>query len=231
MSDYTLRRILALAALAVMLGVVGAVISPAIAGAHTPSASATCDELTVTLEWYPADTTVTVTIDGTEVASETFEGNYAETFPFPDRTVASSWLIDVFSPDDPQGEHGWTVTLDGTTDPCLPVTTTTVPETTTTTEAPTTTTVRTYECDGTGDGIAEHDYNDPADGVCAPERPADPPPAPPVEETTVVTLPVTGPSEERERRAWALVDVAGVILFVGGSLVGLSRLARTEVES
>lgn len=220
MSEHKIRRILALSALAVMLG---AVVSPAIAGAHTPSATATCERLDVTLEFYPADTTVTVTVASQVVETTTFAEHFIGTYPL-DPSVATSWSVEVDSPDDPDGEHGWSVLLAGETEPC--VTPTTVPETTSTTvpETPPTT-VRTYECDGTGDGINEHDYNDPTDWICAAERPADPPvqvsAAGPVH---AETLPVTGVSQR-------VID-AGLALFaLGAAVLGLSLFGRKEQEA
>ena len=124
-----------------------------------------------------------------------------------------------------------------TTTTTVPVTSTTVPTTSTTTPTtvppttvPTTEPPRVYECDGDGDGIAEHDYNDPTDGVCAtPPEPTTPAPEPTPDEPVVLAaetgdlteLPNTGVDQR-------VIDVGVVLLGLGAVLWLLPRFARKE---
>lgn len=122
-----------------------------------------------------------------------------------------------------------TTTTTQPTTTTVPTTSTTVPVTTVPTTVPPTTVPpteppRVYECDGDGDGIAEHDYNDPTDGVCAASPPAEPPvePEQPVVLTAeMTTLPNTGVDQ------W-VIDVGIVLVTLGAALWVLSRLYPKE---
>lgn len=79
-----------------------------------------------------------------------------------------------------------------------------------------------YECDGDGDGVPEHSYEDPTDGICAEQAP--PPVEPPVEPVVLAamdTLPVTGIDRWVLPLAWGL-------LFVGGGLWICARYSTRE---
>lgn len=112
----------------------------------------------------------------------------------------------------------WDGTLHPLDDDCTPPTTTpptTVPPTTVPPVDP-----PTYECDGTGDGINEHNYNDPDDGICAEEAP----PVvtePPAEASSVSLvkdepqLPVTGRPLDALIAIAALLAALGLLTLIG----------------
>lgn len=122
-----LRRALAgtVAALLMAVGIV--VLSPALsASAHNKTVTATCEGgLSISLTQYPANSTVTVVIDGqnrtygTHTFSQSWNGNYSWT-----STDDHSYSVAVVSPDDPinpstqQGANGWTFTTTGQVDAC-----------------------------------------------------------------------------------------------------------------
>jgi LPXTG-motif cell wall-anchored protein len=69
------------------------------ASAHTPEVEATCSELTVALENYTPDAgnatpnKVIVTIDGEEVANESFGETFNETYTYDGSTVGHEWTV------------------------------------------------------------------------------------------------------------------------------------------
>jgi hypothetical protein len=94
------------------------------ANAHTPTVQASCTTLSVNLTNYNGDqsqhNSVTVTIDGTVVGSNTnFGTTFTQSYTFSDQTVAHTWQVDYTAWDDPSGSHGWTGSQSGTTTPCV----------------------------------------------------------------------------------------------------------------
>ncbi|MCA5894126.1 hypothetical protein LEP48_12325 [Isoptericola sp. NEAU-Y5] len=111
-----MKRILAgVATTALALG--GMLVATAApASAHTPDASATCTTLSVNLGAYRG-ATVTVTVDGSAVATEQFDRNWSKSFPL-DGSTSHTWSIDVDAHD--SSSYDWQDS--GTTEPCLPTT-------------------------------------------------------------------------------------------------------------
>ncbi|QDP45558.1 membrane protein [Microbacterium phage FuzzBuster] len=69
-----------------------------------------------------APNTVTATIDGSIVLSESFGSSYSTEIPFADKYTAHSWSVTITAWNDPSGSKGWTKTISGTTTPCeIPV--------------------------------------------------------------------------------------------------------------
>lgn len=86
------------------------------ASAHTPRVKDTCSSLEVNLTQYRgAD--VTVTIDGTDVADETFDSSWSRTFEL-DGSAGHAWTVDVDAHDGNQ--YDWSDS--GRTEPCTPTT-------------------------------------------------------------------------------------------------------------
>jgi len=89
----------ALASLFIATLATGALASPAIA--HTPSASADCETLTVHLVSYqttnddPTPNVVTVSVDGTEVANTRFGGSFDAKYPLGDKTIEHKWIVQI----------------------------------------------------------------------------------------------------------------------------------------
>jgi uncharacterized repeat protein (TIGR01451 family) len=110
----------ALAAAVLGLALVGAGVTSAVA--RTPSVSATCDALSVSLTGYDnaAPNHVRVVVDASTAADEAFGSGYLRTFPAPDRTLAYHYRVEVVAHDDPQGTLGWTTAYEGDSVPCAP---------------------------------------------------------------------------------------------------------------
>jgi len=110
---------LALVSTLVSAGVLATVASPA--AAHTPTVSATCSTLSVSLQSYvssaesPRPNKVTVTIDSSTAASEWFGSSFARDFSLGDSARAHTWRVVVDAVD-----NGYDRTFDGTTTPCAP---------------------------------------------------------------------------------------------------------------
>ena len=113
------HRLASLALAATLLGtaLVAAVAAPAVA--HTPSASATCTTLTVSLQSYnssrdkPKPNTVSISIDGSPVDSQSFGKSFAHDYPLGDSTRAHTWRVVIDAVD-----NGYDRTFDGTSKPC-----------------------------------------------------------------------------------------------------------------
>ena len=109
----------ALASLFTAAILVGGVAIPA--SAHTPAATSDCDALTVHLVSYETtgeDATpnvVTVTVDGTEIASERFGASFDAKYPLGDRTTQHSWSVQI----DAKGDD-YDSNIAGTSDACTP---------------------------------------------------------------------------------------------------------------
>ena len=95
-----------------------AVAIPTAASAHTPSASATCSDLTVGLENYDAGNvnTVSIEIDSTVVENLTVGKTFTKTYPLGDKTIAHNYVVTV---DAPGTQYDRTFT--GSSVPCAPV--------------------------------------------------------------------------------------------------------------
>lgn len=112
----TIAAALAVSALA-LSGVI-AVAAPA--AAHTPAASATCSDLTVTLVSYEGNgynttNNVKVVIDNTQVVDEWFGYSWSRTVSLGDKTVAHTWKVVI----DAAG-YNYDKTFTGTSTPCTP---------------------------------------------------------------------------------------------------------------
>ena len=112
----TIAAALAVSALA-LSGVI-AVAAPA--AAHTPAASATCSDLTVTLVSYEGNgynttNNVKVVIDNTQVVDEWFGYSWSRTVSLGDKTVAHVWKVVI----DAAG-YNYDKTFTGTSTPCTP---------------------------------------------------------------------------------------------------------------
>lgn len=75
-------------------------------------------EYTPATEGDSTPNTVTATIDGVEVLSDSFGESYSETIPFENKYVAHDWSVTITAWNDPDGSNGWTKTISGTTTPC-----------------------------------------------------------------------------------------------------------------
>jgi len=109
----------ALASLFIATLAVGAVAAPA--SAHTPSASADCENVTVHLVSYqttnedPTPNVVKVSVDGTEVANTRFGGSFDGKYSLGDKTIAHQWIVQI----DALGT-GYDRNFYGTSTPCTP---------------------------------------------------------------------------------------------------------------
>lgn len=118
-SRFTRLARLALVSTLVSAGVLAAVASPS--AAHTPSVSATCSTLSVSLQSYvssagsPRPNKVTVSIDSSTAVSEWFGSSFARDFSLGDSARAHTWRVVVDAVD-----NGYDRTFDGTTTPCAP---------------------------------------------------------------------------------------------------------------
>jgi hypothetical protein len=98
----------------------GVVLMAGVASAHAPKATASCTGLDVSLTFYNAaeTNTVTVTIDGQVADSNAdFGSTYIKTFPWT-TTASHTWDVNVFAGDDPNGTAGWTTDIHGTQAAC-----------------------------------------------------------------------------------------------------------------
>jgi hypothetical protein len=113
------HRLTSLALAATLLGtaLVAAVAAPA--AAHTPSASATCSTLSVSLQYYastnenPKPNTVSVSIDRGSATSQAFGSSFVRDFSLGDSTKAHSWRVVIDAVD-----NGYDRTIEGTSTPC-----------------------------------------------------------------------------------------------------------------
>lgn len=116
------RRAAAAALLGALLGAALAATAAAPASAHTPAVSATCSTLSVSLQSYawsesnPRPNKVSVSIDGTGVASEWFGGSFSRDFSLGDAARAHTWRVVVDAVDN------YDRTFEGTSTPCAPPT-------------------------------------------------------------------------------------------------------------
>lgn len=107
----------------------GALVAPTAAVAHTPAVLANCSTLTVSLKSYetrndnPKPNSITVTVDDTVIAQESFGNSYAKNFAFNDQTKAHSWKVVI----DALGTS-FDRTDRGTSTPCTPPTPTPTPQ-------------------------------------------------------------------------------------------------------
>ena len=147
------RKFIQLAcALLIAIGAVQAV--PLWASAHSKSVQRECvestgdTEVTINLTDYPSDATATF-------------GGESINFGTTHHVISAPTVLDVYSPDDPEGLNGWTFTetvnpeegcnqpaTTTTTQPEVTTTTTTIPEVTTTTTQPAVTTTTVAEPEG-----------------------------------------------------------------------------------
>jgi hypothetical protein len=102
--------------LAVASLVTAALLAPAAVSAHTPHVSLTCEEgLVVDLADYKAGpNTVTISIDGTQVAGSpfSFSTDFSQTFVVAPPTVPHTATVAIFAWDDPTGSKGFTQTFE-----------------------------------------------------------------------------------------------------------------------
>src|SRR5262245_1180471 len=110
--------------LAVLSLVAAALLVPTGASAHTPKVSLTCqDGLVVDLQDYKTGgtNTVTISIDGTQVAGSpfAFRANFSSTFAVTPPTVAHTATVAIFAWDDPTGSKGFTRTFNLSIDACV----------------------------------------------------------------------------------------------------------------
>jgi len=114
-----IMRVVLSAALAFCLLAIGGIVATS-ASAHTPSVTAICDELSVSLTNYNAGGTnrVVVTIDGDVVDDSQFGSTYTEVFDAPDKYTSYSYQVAVTAHDDPSGAKGWTKTFTGASKAC-----------------------------------------------------------------------------------------------------------------
>lgn len=91
------------------------------AHAHTPAVSSTCAKLTVSLQSYSTTQNnqkpnrVTVVIDGSTAANESFGTSFGRDFSFSNSGVAHNWKVVIDAVDD-----GYDRTFTGSSSPCLP---------------------------------------------------------------------------------------------------------------
>jgi hypothetical protein len=110
--------------LALSIASVALLATAAPAHAHTPTVSADCAQLSVSLDSYRAGghhggsspNSVTISVDGTVVVAERFGRSFARTVAFADAAVAHPWSVVVDAVD-----NEFDRTFSGTSTPCLPV--------------------------------------------------------------------------------------------------------------
>ena len=109
--------------LAVASLVTAALLAPAAVSAHTPHVSLTCEDgLVVDLADYKAGpNTVTISIDGTQVAGSpfSFSTDYSATFVVAPPTVPHTATVAIFAWDDPTGSKGFSKTFELSVDACV----------------------------------------------------------------------------------------------------------------
>ena len=109
-------------ALVLVGALTGVTLMAGVASAHTPSVTADCHGLTVSLADYNATdggvNTVTVVVDGTTLVDHAqFATSYSDSVPWT-TYAAHTYSVAVVAHDDPTGVNGWTKTFTGTSTPC-----------------------------------------------------------------------------------------------------------------
>ncbi len=104
------------------------------AAAHTPKVALTCEGLSLNLTAYNASkgnaNSVAVSFDGSPVDGSpfAFAGQFSQTWPLPDGTVAHTAKVAISAWDDPTGSKGWTKTYNLELKACVEPTPTPTPE-------------------------------------------------------------------------------------------------------
>lgn len=112
-----------LVAAAAGLGVIAPLVLAGAASAHVPDWTTSCDKISIKLSYYEAKhkNTVSLTLDGQKLLDKKqFGDSFSEDFPVPAHTKDLTAVYSVFTDQDPDGSHGWTVTKTATIKPCTP---------------------------------------------------------------------------------------------------------------
>ncbi len=112
-SRFKHRAFAVLASTAMLLGV--GVATATVASAHNKTVTATCSSLAVSLDSYPAHSTVKVTIDGDVKVDQQFTA-YSNTWAL-DPLLVHPYTVKVVSAD---GQHQYDVNISDSTTPCKP---------------------------------------------------------------------------------------------------------------